>query len=239
MINNFLQKFVKENSLNKEEKEYFDFHQHRYQLTAEILFLLPKKTRPKLLDVGSAYMHVSSLASLMGYQVSALDLKDFTEVPWLKQRALKYDIELRQCNLSKERISWPDRAFDIVLLLETLEHFNFNPLPVLQEIYRVLRPGGCLILTTPNLFRLGNKIRILFNRHISVSVEEPAGGHWREYSLLELKKLIESAGFKNFTISYFNYKIPTDSHFTKLIKKVLTFLFPSLDGNLLVKARKN
>lgn len=240
-MNNVLQEFIEKTSLNNGEKEYFNFHQYRYRLISKILFFLLERgeqTGRELLDVGSAYLHISSLASMMGYRVKTLDLKEFTETPWLKRRALEYGIDSRQCDLSKEKIPWPDNFFDVIVFSETLEHFNFNAVPVIQEIYRVLKSGGNLVLTTPNLFRLGNKIRFLFNRHIYISLQEPPGGHWREYSALELEMLMKLTGFKNFKVSYFNYDIPTDSYLSRMVKKFMTFVSPSLAGNLLVEVRK-
>ena len=48
-----------------------------------------------------------------------------------------------------ERIPHPDEAFDVVVCLDVLEHVTDERLAV-TELFRVLRPGGTLILTTPN-----------------------------------------------------------------------------------------
>jgi SAM-dependent methyltransferase len=50
---------------------------------------------------------------------------------------------------SIQEIPVEDEAFDIVISCETVEHV-VDPLPALREIRRVLRPGGRLLLTTPN-----------------------------------------------------------------------------------------
>lgn len=44
-----------------------------------------------------------------------------------------------------------DNEFDIVMLIEAIEHLTDNYLlPTLQEAYRILKPGGSLVITTPN-----------------------------------------------------------------------------------------
>ncbi len=46
-------------------------------------------------------------------------------------------------------LKFADASFDCVALLEVLEHLE-NPVKALKEMYRVLKPGGCLIVSTPN-----------------------------------------------------------------------------------------
>lgn len=52
-----------------------------------------------------------------------------------------------------QRLSFPDKTFDTVISCETIEHVP-SPLKALAEMYRVLKPGGRLILTCPNYFNL-------------------------------------------------------------------------------------
>jgi len=66
-------------------------------------------------------------------------------------------------------LSFPDSSFDAVVSLETIEHVDAKS--CLCELYRVLRPGGVLVLSTPQ-----NKLG-----HIPVNT-----AHLREYSLAEI-----------------------------------------------------
>jgi len=50
----------------------------------------------------------------------------------------------------------PESTFDVITLLETIEHL-FDPMAVLRQAHRVLRPGGLIAITTPNLNSLAFK----------------------------------------------------------------------------------
>src|SRR3546814_8619033 len=50
-------------------------------------------------------------------------------------------------------LPFPDQSFEAVICSEVLEHVP-DPRLVLDEIARVLKPGGCLLLTVPFLFRI-------------------------------------------------------------------------------------
>lgn len=241
MNDQLINKFIKENKLHKQEKGSFEFHVNRFEVVKRTLSdirMASNSKIPKLLDVCSGPLHFSSIASMMGYKVSAFDFDEVLNDRHVKERARRYNISLKTGDLANGLAKYPANYFDVATLFEALEHFNFNPVPIIKEIHKALRPKGKLILTTPNLFRLGYKLRILFNRHAVISIEQPVVGHWREFSVKEMKKLMSLGGFSKFKITYFNYDIPTNNIIVKLFKKAMTSVFPSLSGNILVIAEK-
>jgi SAM-dependent methyltransferase len=113
----------------------------------------------------------------------------------VRSRELTFD----HFNLEEETFPYPDSSFDVILFCEILEHLLMNPLHCLREINRCLKPNGILITTTPNVARLGNVFAIIDGASIydPYSGFGPYGRHNREYSLTELNKLLEFAGFKS------------------------------------------
>jgi SAM-dependent methyltransferase len=113
----------------------------------------------------------------------------------VRSRELTFD----HFNLEEEIFPYPDSSFDVILFCEILEHLLMNPLHCLREINRCLKPNGILITTTPNVARLGNVFAIIDGASIydPYSGFGPYGRHNREYSLTELNKLLEFAGFKS------------------------------------------
>jgi SAM-dependent methyltransferase len=57
--------------------------------------------------------------------------------------------EVKVADLNNEKIPYPDKKFDTIIALDTVEHLA-NPLKVFFEINRVLRDGGRFIFSVPN-----------------------------------------------------------------------------------------
>jgi SAM-dependent methyltransferase len=101
-------------------------------------------------------------------------------------------------NIEDAQFPFPSDSFDVVLFCEILEHLQSDPIKVLREIKRVLKQGGKLILTTPNVARLENVCRLIAGANIydPYSGYGPYGRHNREYNRDELAKILAYAGFE-------------------------------------------
>lgn len=144
-------------------------------------------------------------------------------------------------NVEEERFPFDDGSMDGVLFCEMLEHLLMNPLHTLGEIHRILRPSGCLILTTPNVARLENVLRLLHgaNLYDPYSGFGPYGRHNREYTRHELHRLLEFAGFD------VEFSMTADGHPSDAKKwgmyevgsDLVSYRLPDLGHYLYVKAR--
>jgi 2-polyprenyl-3-methyl-5-hydroxy-6-metoxy-1,4-benzoquinol methylase len=59
-------------------------------------------------------------------------------------------------------LPYDSNSFDLVILAEVIEHLESHR-PIVAEIGRILRPGGHLILTTPNIARLHSRLHFFFS----------------------------------------------------------------------------
>ena len=119
-------------------------------------------------------------------------------MPHVQSLARRLDIQLQQYQSLEDGKAFetlPDNSFDVVLFCETLEHITFNPVALWTEIYRVLAPGGRIVITTPNYYgaysRLWDIGRLLGRFGGGIPVEEilcinTYGHHWKGYSLREI-----------------------------------------------------
>jgi SAM-dependent methyltransferase len=142
------------------EAGYLEYHRRRYQDT---LRLLPEGGGRRLLDVGSFPGHLSALAQSRGWAVAGLnnDIEGAGQWADFLERCRGREIEILACEVEREPFPAPTASFDAVLFCELFEHLHVNPFHTLKEIFRVLRPGGLLILTTPNVRRAETLFRYI------------------------------------------------------------------------------
>ncbi|HEX5122291.1 MAG TPA: methyltransferase domain-containing protein [Rhodanobacteraceae bacterium] len=163
-----------------------------------------------LLDVGSHWLHQSLLWALDGWSVVAMDLPLIADVAMVRDLAALHSIRLlpnRDLQYPEALASLADDSVDLVLFTEIIEHITFNPVAMWRAIHRVLRPGGTIVVTTPNYYALRGRawapLRFLGGRGGGLAVESLIGEptfahHWKEYSLKELARYFEllSADFR-------------------------------------------
>lgn len=110
---------------------------------------------------------------------------------------LSIQLESHHFNIEDDLFPFKDAEFDVVLFCEIIEHLIMDPVAVLKEIKRILKLGGSLILTTPNVSRLENVTKMITGSNIydPYSGYGPYGRHNREYNKHELYLLLDYVGF--------------------------------------------
>lgn len=119
------------------------------------------------------------------------------------------------CDIENDKVPFEDGYFDLIFASEVLEHIA-NSDAVLAEFYRLLKPGGQLVLSTPNSAFWIYRILTIFGK-TSSELQHP--GHLRFFSLRSLSILLKKNNF-NITI---------------LAGRNMYFVFPSFKGNLALK----
>ena len=184
---------------NNELAGYLAGDLHRFLYT---LHLVPEG-EGKLLELGANPYFISRL--LKWYRRYELTLANFFDSPdsWGEQHGVNESTgekETFACDLfNSETDTFPyeDNTFSVALYCEIIEHLQNDPVWTISEIHRVLKPGGALVITTPNVARLENICRLVRgeNMYDPYSGYGPYGRHNREYTIGELRHLLAINGF--------------------------------------------
>ncbi|WP_155368174.1 class I SAM-dependent methyltransferase [Catellatospora vulcania] len=129
-------------------------------------------------------------------------------------------------------------SLSAIVLGELIEHLVAPP-AVLRELHRVLKPGGIVVLTTPNLATLQDRLRFLLGRSPrQVDCEHPyLRLHIRPFTASSLRRLLRNTGFAPAALrsNYVGWQLPTGRW---LQSRSLARLLPSMGGSLVVGARR-
>jgi SAM-dependent methyltransferase len=92
---------------------------------------------------------------------------------------------------SAERLDFPDATFDAAVVIDVHEHLT-ETAPLNRELFRVVRPGGRAIVTTPN----GDLRKFAVRLKDLVGMTKETYGHVRVgYTIAELRQMLTDAGF--------------------------------------------
>jgi len=111
-----------------------------------------------------------------------------------------------------EPLPFESETYQVVYHNDVLEHVH-KPYLFIKEQYRVLKRGGTLVLTTPNVYRPVNVAKILFGKlsfPIKIGCNKEIGDyiHVKEYSDNDIKLLLQEAGFVNIHIEHLYLGLP-------------------------------
>ncbi len=183
------------------------------------LGLVPERAGMKLLELGAnPYFTTVLLSKFRKVELALANYFDGaqpegSQTVFIEQTGETLNFAYRQFNVERERFPYADASFDVVLFCEIIEHLLADPVHALLEIRRVLKPGGSLVLTTPNVARLENAQKILAGENIydPYSGYGPYGRHNREYTQLDLSRLLIANGFAVITMFTANVNAPVAS----------------------------
>ena len=153
----------------------------------EVLELVEEycKQGSTVLDLGAQPFIISCALRKMGYNVIAFDVNP---EPYMRI-AEACSVDVVRCDLERDELSTNNA--DCVVFTEVLEHLHYYYVPlVLSKINRALKPGGVLILTTPNIASLFRRLRLL------LGIQPIYHYHVREYITREAVSLLREAGFE-------------------------------------------
>lgn len=221
--------------LPKSELAYVDFHKFRYQYLLQLIGNFIERhqlSTLSLLDIGPAYQtklirHFYPEITLhtLGHTHSVNDLRS-------DEKHFPFD-------LNDAAALWPEEMpqFDLILFCEVIEHIYTKPQIVLQRLRKMMKSRGWLIVQTPNAVAIHKRIAMLTGQNPYQLLHENKMGHFREYTLVELKEMLTDSDFKTVLSSTSNYFNPSKKLRHQIFRKAGSFLPPSWrDGITIVSS---
>jgi len=213
MINAYTEKYnIKMTNLKRHDKTM-------QKVKTEIASLIGKysKRYDNFLEVGA-----EGAWQTLFYRDQIIDCSGTTVYDWRDHRIdeLKESTNFFKVDLEKEKFPEKDSSYDIIVCNQVFEHLKNIFLPI-SEIYRILKPGGFLIFSVPNMYALHNVLLMLLGKQPTTM--NIFGSHIRGFAihsmsefltfnkLFELKEL-KAIGLHPFTSSEQYFFLKQFSH---------------------------
>jgi glycosyltransferase involved in cell wall biosynthesis len=148
-------------------REYVQTHMTRLQKT--LALTPPGGPQDRILEMGAYLQITPALRSHLGYgevrgcYYGELGHSDHRTVVSAGGETFVCDID--HFNAEKDRYPYADEHFSTVLCCELIEHLYHDPMHLMSEVNRILKPGGHFVLTTPNIAALRGLAAILQGYH--------------------------------------------------------------------------
>jgi len=146
----------------------------------------------RILDVGcgdgSLALFIKGKAKIYGVDKSKKLLKI----------AKRRGVLIKKLDLDKNSLPYQDSYFDCVTCLDVIEHIK-NPYKLIGEIYRVLKKGGFLIISAPNIRFSDHLLTLIFKGNFPITSDDKTaydGGHIHYFTFSDLREILQGVGFK-------------------------------------------
>ena len=202
---------------NKRQASVMEYHLRLHEIVRTVQELSPG---PRVADLACGQGNFSLLLAELGFDVTAVDIKpEF--LSYLKKKQTSGKVTTVVSNIMDFRSA---ELFDCVILGEVIEHVA-QPKNILIAAARNLKPGGIIIVSTPNGDHYGNELPT-YSQVTDFEALIPKQFHWLEHLFLytetELTGLMEESGIDVIASTKFNSAY---SHQIKAIRYLLPLQF--------------
>ncbi len=147
----------------------------------------------RVADIGTGKGRFAIACARQGAKVYALDIAP-EMLDEAGRAAKRAGARVRFVRGDAENLPYPDRFFDIVLCMETIMHVP-HPEQLVREVARIVRPGGLVIMSMTNKYRINALLRlpeVLYRRLRPAKSEAPR--YMWSYSVPQFRRFLHQAG---------------------------------------------
>lgn len=144
--------------------------------------------------------------------------------------------EFCQLDLDSGRLPLPDGSADVVVAVEVIEHLE-NPREFMRKLARLTKPGGWVLVTTPNQLSLLSLLTLLFKHRFQAFQDVHYPTHLTALLEIDLRRIAGECGLAEIAIDYSRVgRVPFSGHH---YPRILSRRFPrALSENVLLIGRK-
>lgn len=221
------------------------YHQvHKRRMARTIETTLDQKPKGKLLELGTSKvipLSLNLLAPELEVHVTDFNLNQ-PQSGQMSIQIAQYSrkVPVYRVDLETQQLPVDNAIFDYVLCCEVIEHLELDPMFMISEINRVLKPGGTLILTTPNITSSRAIWKILRGLepyfYMQYRHSPKLYRHNYEYSPYSITQVLKAGGFDGSVWTEDSFEDGTVEDIAKL--KSVGYTMNNLGDNIFVVAKK-
>jgi 2-polyprenyl-3-methyl-5-hydroxy-6-metoxy-1,4-benzoquinol methylase len=184
--------------------------------------------RGALVDVGCGGGHLRSFVQPHCARYIGVDAVRYEDLP--------QDIEFHQVDLDTGRIDLPGGFADIVTAVEVIEHLE-NPRAFVRELVRIAKPGGIVLVTTPNQLSFLSLLTLAIKRRFSAFQDSHYPAHITALLEIDLLRIFREASLANLDIGYSESGriVLTAWHYPRFISRIFS---RAASDNILISGTK-
>ena len=167
-----------------------------YKFVLGTLERLQTKRTARLLDVGCGHGHLLTVLAAAGYSdLAGCDGLEHPDNLPANARFTRHDLD--------QGVGIDADGFDVVTSIEVLEHLE-NPRAHVRQLHGACRPGGWVVLSTPNALSLVSKFSFLFRGHFAYFDDSNYPAHITPVLPIDLRRIFDEVGFHHVDVCFSN-----------------------------------
>lgn len=221
-----------------EYKDYYQKSRSRYRETFRRITELGLPEGASHLDIGGGQFALLS-QHLLGFKGHCGDVVNTAREDVADQGIALHHVDLFRGEFAE------GGPYDLITLCEVIEHIPKPPYLVLSDLRKILKPGGVILMTTPNGYRFRNLLYMIANKEVLDVYRYPekneALGHQHEYTRWQMDWQMRAAGLDPLFTEYFQPNFSGHS-LSATIAHLLTSpfsLIPHFRSGLVMAARRH